>query len=73
MLAGLVLTCVFIGLNGVASAQFKTTKSAAHYQDSPKGQQRCADCKYFQPPDRCKRVSGEIKPSGWCRFFDAEG
>lgn len=71
-LGGLAVSIAVIGLNGFALAQFKTTKSAAHYRDSAKGQQRCADCRYFQPPNRCKRVAGDIEPSGWCRFFDAE-
>ncbi len=52
-----------------ASAQQKITPAAAKYQDQPKGQQSCAVCVNFQPPNACKFVQGTISPSGWCLLF----
>ena len=43
----------------------------AHYQHQPKGQQRCAICLQFQPPNRCRIVEGPIEPTGWSQFFAA--
>ena len=51
------------------SAQQKITPAAAKYQDQPKGQQSCAVCANFQPPNACKVVQGTISPSGWCLLF----
>jgi hypothetical protein len=52
-----------------ASAQQKITPDAAKYQGQPKGQQSCAVCINFQPPNACKFVQGAISPSGWCQLF----
>ena len=52
-----------------AIAQQKITPAAAKYQDQPKGQQSCAVCVNFQPPNACKFVQGTISPSGWCLLF----
>jgi hypothetical protein len=51
------------------NAQQKIAPDAAKYQDQPKGQQSCATCINFQPPNACKFVSGTISPSGWCQLF----
>lgn len=52
-----------------AAAQQKITPAAAKYQDQPKGQQSCAVCVNFQPPNACKFVQGTISPTGWCLLF----
>jgi hypothetical protein len=52
-----------------ADAQQKITPAAAKYQDQPKGQQSCAVCVNFQPPNACKFVQGTISPTGWCLLF----
>jgi hypothetical protein len=52
-----------------ASAQQKITPAAAKYQDQPKGQQSCATCINFQPPNACKFVQGTISANGWCLLF----
>jgi len=52
-----------------AGAQQKLTQATATYQDQPKGQQSCAACFNFQPPDACKFVQGAISPNGWCLLF----
>lgn len=62
-----------VGITGPAatrtSAQQKITQAAAKYQDQPKGQQSCAVCVNFQPPNACKFVQGTISPTGWCLLF----
>jgi hypothetical protein len=55
-----------------AAAQQKVSKQEAKYQDRPKGQQRCAICVNFQPPDQCRFVQGPISKTGWCQFFAAK-
>lgn len=47
----------------------KMSQSAAKYQDTPKGDQRCDNCALFQAPDGCKSVSGTVKPEGWCKIW----
>lgn len=54
-----------------AQTQAKASKSAAQYQDHPKGVQRCEICINFQPPNQCQFVAGDISPKGWCQFFAA--
>jgi len=50
-------------------AQAKMAQAAVHYQDQPKGDQRCDGCTFFQAPSSCKAVDGTISPSGWCMLF----
>ena len=56
-------------------AQAKGTKSQFKYQDTPNGNQKCADCSLFIPgksataDGACKVVDGSISPSGWCTAF----
>lgn len=52
-----------------AVAQAKMPKSAVAYQDRPKGDQDCANCSLFQPPNACKSVAGDISPKGWCNIW----
>jgi hypothetical protein len=40
------------------------------YQDTPKGDQHCDDCVYFQPPNACGLIEGEISPHGWCTAYN---
>jgi len=65
---------------GVASAnaqeykpqpQKKLTQAAAKYQGSPKGNESCGTCPYFEFPRSCVVVEGEISPSGWCPIYTA--
>jgi hypothetical protein len=53
-------------------AQTKISQEAAKYQAQPKGQQSCAVCANFQPPNACKFVQGTISPNGWCLLFAAK-
>ncbi|HEY1933022.1 MAG TPA: hypothetical protein VGG99_13495 [Acetobacteraceae bacterium] len=43
---------------------------AAAYQSTPKGLLSCGACSFFIRPRACKVVSGDISPTGWCKFFD---
>ena len=36
---------------------------------SPKGKQRCDNCRVWDPPNHCLSVDGEISPSGWCLIW----
>jgi hypothetical protein len=50
----------------------KQSKEEAQYQDKPKNAQMCATCAYFVPPTSCKRVEGEVHPTGWCKNFQVK-
>ena len=56
------------GIRG-SRAQQKQSKQVAQYQDSPKGDQKCADCRFFIEGGSCQLVEGEISPNGWCTLF----
>jgi len=49
--------------------QKKLTQAAARYQATPKGNESCGTCPYFQFPRSCVVVEGEISPSGWCPIY----
>lgn len=55
-----------------AVAQQKVSQATAKYQNTPKGQQSCAVCVNFQPPNACKLVEGTVSPRGWCMLFAAK-
>ena len=55
--------------SNLATAQAKVTKSTVSYQDKPKDNQHCDACNFFQPPNACQTVEGEISPQGWCSLF----
>jgi hypothetical protein len=69
--AGLAAT-VLSGTRG-SRAQQKMSKQAAQYQDSPRGDEKCADCRFFVEGGSCQVVEGEISPDGWCTLFQPEG
>jgi hypothetical protein len=61
------------GMGGLARAQdSRLSKTVAKYQTHPNGIQRCEICLQFEPPGRCKLVSGDISPKGWCQYFAAK-
>ncbi|MGB0087228.1 MAG: high-potential iron-sulfur protein [Rhodomicrobiaceae bacterium] len=47
----------------------KLSKAAVAYQDSPKGNRNCANCKLFQPPSSCRSVEGPVSANGWCNIW----
>jgi hypothetical protein len=67
------------GLAGGAAAAFivggargdaKLPKEQVSYQNSPKGDKRCADCVNFEGDASCRVVEGPISPDGWCRLWN---
>jgi hypothetical protein len=48
----------------------KLSRTAALYQDTPRGGLSCAGCTFFRRPRSCQVVEGDISPTGWCRLFD---
>lgn len=57
----------------MASARLKVSKSEALYQDHPKGNKWCDKCTMYRAPGRCTKVVGDIKATGYCRFYFAKG
>ena len=68
-IAGAALAATVIPIR-VANAQAKVSKEAMKYQDSPKGDQQCDKCVYFQAPKSCGLVEGDISPKGWCVAYN---
>jgi hypothetical protein len=62
----------FLGMSARSAKAAKVSKSAVGYQNSPKGSERCANCRQFEPPDACAQVEGPINPKGWCRIWAAK-
>jgi hypothetical protein len=62
-----------LGLSTRSAKAAKVSKAAVAYQDSPKGDQNCASCRLFTPPNACKQVEGDISPDGWCRIWSKAG
>lgn len=60
-----------LALMARAQAPTKVSKAAAKYQGHPNGEQRCAICINFEPPNRCRFVEGDISSMGWCQLFAA--
>ena len=47
----------------------KMPQAAVGYKGSPNGNQKCDNCRLWQPPGACKSVDGSISPSGWCKIY----
>lgn len=56
-------------LAAAPAAIAKMAQKAAGYQATPKGDQSCANCTLFKPPDSCTLVDGAVAAGGWCRFY----
>jgi hypothetical protein len=54
-----------------ATAQQKISQKEAKYQGSPKGDSMCGTCAFFQPPQSCYLVEGDVSPIGWCEAFSS--
>lgn len=52
-----------------AKAANKVPQKAVSYQPTPKGNLRCDNCAFWQPPGSCKLVEDPIAPSGWCTLY----
>ena len=58
-----------LGAARPALAAGKLSQSAANYQPTPKGSQKCSNCNQWQQPDACKVVDGKVAPNGWCSLY----
>jgi hypothetical protein len=71
LLALVAGTLVFDATSKVKAQQKpKLSQADAGYQDTPKNDQKCSECTYFQPLEGCSVVTGKISPEGWCKLFE---
>lgn len=70
-------TCLFVAA-GLASGSLQKAKAAdkyskedVSYQDTPKGDQSCANCKFWDGEGGCEIVEGEVAAEGWCAVWVA--
>lgn len=48
-------------------AQMKAKQSGVQYQLTPKGEQKCSNCRHFAAASNtCALVEGQISPEAWC-------
>jgi len=47
----------------------KMSQKSASYQGSPKGGERCDNCRLWQAPAACRSVEGPIAAKGWCALY----
>jgi hypothetical protein len=51
------------------AAKKQKTQAEAEYQDHPHGKEQCDNCEPFQPPNKCRTVSGTVAAKGWCKLY----
>ena len=51
------------------AAKKQKSQAEAEYQDHPHGAERCDKCEPFQPPNKCRTVSGTVAAQGWCKLY----
>jgi hypothetical protein len=73
MLARAAAAAPIIAAAGLISDPARAAKKLSHravgYQPTPKGDQRCDNCKLFERPSGCTRVESPIAPEAWCRIW----
>lgn len=63
----------------VSGADAATRRALSYVDESPRPDQRCANCRFFKQPagdascGRCEIVSGPIAPGGYCTAWAAAG
>jgi hypothetical protein len=65
-IAGAAVAASVIPIRVVQAQTGKADKKSMQYQDTPKNGQKCDECVYFQAPNKCGIVDGDISPNGWC-------
>jgi hypothetical protein len=70
---GATLVAAGVGSTAATADAAKLSKAAAEYQDTPKGEQNCANCSLFVAPAACGVVEGTISASGWCKLYQKMG
>ncbi|MGA2129228.1 MAG: high-potential iron-sulfur protein [Xanthobacteraceae bacterium] len=58
-----------LGVTLTAARASKKSQKSASYQGSPKGGERCDNCRLWQAPAACRSVEGPISPKGWCALY----
>ena len=66
--AGAITGAAMLG-SPIPAHAAKAAQKAVKYQDTPKGEQSCANCALFEPPSSCKTVDGTVSPQGWCMVY----
>ena len=69
VLRGALSLALVLATAAEVRAQQKAAKNIVNYQEKPHGDQECAKCLHFLPPDSCKLVASKISPNGWCSLF----
>jgi High potential iron-sulfur protein len=60
---------MLVAANTQPAQAAKISQSVVKYQDSPKGEQKCSNCKLFTAPNACQTVDGTVSPDGWCMIY----
>jgi hypothetical protein len=71
--AGAIGAVSILGLSARSAKAAKVSQAAVAYQNSPKGDKNCANCRLFVSPNACKQVEGAISPNAWCRIWSKAG
>ena len=64
-----VTSAVMVIGTSTAAPAAKASQKIVKYQDTPKGEQRCENCKQFEAPSTCKTVDGTVAAQGWCIVY----
>ena len=68
---GILAACAAFPQRAGAAGAAKKPKMQVAYQNRPKGINSCATCSFFQAPNSCTLVEGEVSPNGWCKLYAA--
>ncbi|WP_345413353.1 high-potential iron-sulfur protein [Haladaptatus pallidirubidus] len=64
-----------LSMAGCSNSTGKAAKGQVSYQDHPKGNQQCSNCRFYRTAENgdatgtCTRVKGEIAPDAWCNVY----
>jgi hypothetical protein len=58
-----------LALEMLSEAKAKHSKAEAGYVAHTVKGQRCDQCTMWRSPNKCSAVSGDIKPSAWCKWW----
>lgn len=51
----------------------KLPKENVQFEHPAKGPDHCANCEHFlSSTNRCRIVSGEVRPEDWCKRYEAK-
>ena len=53
--------------SSAVTGAMKATQTGVQYQEHPKGEQKCGNCRHFIAESKtCHLVAGPISPEAWC-------